>query len=100
MVRYDWDGKCPHGYTADNYPEPKQFPSVHEQVINLAQAVAKAAKALTKGEQVLADIPTREGRIEMCQSCDYLNGTRCAKCGCFTTKKISLQTENCPIGKW
>jgi len=102
MQSFDWDGKCPHGFTKDNIPEPAppKMPPVPRQVLNLTQAVGRALKALATGEQVIADEGLRNERIEICEDCNQLSGSRCAKCGCVTTKKIILQTEKCPIGKW
>ena len=102
MQTHDWDGECPHGYTVDNLPEPElpSMPPVSRQVLNLREAVGRVLKAFVAGEQVVADKSTRDERIAICESCDQLSGARCAKCGCYTNKKIILQTEHCPIGKW
>ena len=103
MQAFDWDGECPHGYTLDNLPEPPpppKMPSVPQQMLNLTQAVGRAVKAFATGEQVIADEELRKERIAICEGCDQLSGARCAKCGCYTNKKIILQTESCPIGKW
>jgi hypothetical protein len=99
MSQFEWDGECPHGITIENIPTQK-MPPVTEQILNLTQAVGRAFKALVTGEQVVADEATRKARIEICESCDQLSDTRCAKCGCYTAKKITLQTEKCPIGNW
>jgi len=103
MQTFEWDGECPYGFTLDNLPEPPplpKMPSVPRQMLNLTEAVGRAVKAFVAGEQVIADEETREERIEICEGCDQLRGARCAKCGCYTMKKIILQTESCPIGKW
>jgi len=39
-------------------------------------------------------------RIETCNGCEAFDGRRCAVCGCFMHKKVSLPTSHCPLGKW
>lgn len=40
-------------------------------------------------------------RVEICNSCDFLQTTRsCAKCGCFVDAKAKLQSSHCPLDKW
>jgi hypothetical protein len=103
MQTFDWNGECPYSFTLDNLPEPPpppKMPPVTRQMLNLGEAVGQAVKAFVTGEQVIADEETRKERIAICEDCDQLSGARCAKCGCYTNKKIILQTEKCPIGKW
>jgi len=100
---FDWDGECPYGFTLDNLPKKSKSPSMppmRQQVRNLTEAVGRAVKAFATGEQVIANEELRKERISICEECNQLSGTRCAKCGCYTNKKIILQTEKCPIGRW
>lgn len=77
-----------------------QFPPLGEQVRNAAGAGARAVKAAATGGGAAASDTTIAKRRETCQSCDNWIGGRCKLCGCFTSLKIRLATESCPIGKW
>lgn len=44
-------------------------------------------------------------RLAICQSCEWLQGQSCAKCGCNCNgkgviDKLTLAGQSCPIGKW
>jgi hypothetical protein len=47
-----------------------------------------------------------QARLKICQSCEHLKNNRCELCGCECRdsdqllNKLSLATEECPIGKW
>ena len=100
---FEWNGKCPHGYTAADFLSPGaslSMPPIHEQVENLAGAVGRVAATLLARGQVLADEATRAKRTEVCGRCELLSGIRCSRCGCHTPKKVALQTESCPDGRW
>lgn len=66
-------------------------------------------------EDVLADIrkriekipaeekttqPEYQDRLAICESCDYLNGGTCLKCGCYPEFRSAFKTNKCPIKKW
>jgi glycosyltransferase involved in cell wall biosynthesis len=91
--------ECPHGITKDSLPEPK-LPPIGEQVQNFAEAVARTAKRLAEGKKVVASPEKRDERIKICEACDQLVGTRCAKCGCSTPAKVALEGEKCPMDCW
>ncbi len=39
-------------------------------------------------------------RSQACLTCSFLQGLRCAKCGCGTCYKVANAGEHCPAGKW
>ena len=56
--------------------------------------------AMAAGEPVYAAKEDIERRRDICQGCEFFNGSQCAKCGCYYSAKIILATEQCPVGKW
>ena len=81
---------------------PQNFPSLHQEVLNLASAVARAAVSLVTTGKVIAPEEVRKTRIAICEQCDQLKVNRCLKCGCYTAAKVALATEKCPYEppKW
>ena len=79
-----------------------ELPPLQTQAVNAAKAVGRVASALATGQPVLVSEEVRESRLAICHDCDQWieKRKRCAKCGCFTDKKIRLATESCPLGKW
>lgn len=53
-------------------------------------------------EQPRSDKELIDMRLEICNSCEWLNKTliKCKKCGCFMKLKSTLKAATCPIGKW
>lgn len=43
-----------------------------------------------------------ESRLEICNSCEWLNKrlVKCKKCGCFMKLKSTLKEAKCPLEKW
>lgn len=67
------------------------------------QMAYSAAKSLTKFlGSGLRTVPAeaRDGRLQICGTCEYHTGARCRVCGCFTSAKTWLPHERCPLGKW
>lgn len=90
---------------APNTPMPaakccNQMPPVATQLKNAANAAGRVVGALVRGEGVLAPQDEVERRKGICGGCQFLNGNRCSKCGCFYSRKVQLLTEKCPIGLW
>ena len=76
------------------------LPPAREQIANAGRSAARAIGAAATGGQVAASSNVIKRRREICQTCDNWTGGRCKLCGCFTSLKIKLATEACPIGKW
>ena len=53
-------------------------------------------------ETVKIDEETRNTRLALCLSCEYLfePTQNCKKCGCFVQAKTWLKNTSCPIKKW
>ena len=49
-------------------------------------------------------VQTIKSRFEICKKCPHLSpsglGLKCVKCGCLIKLKISVKSQECPIGKW
>ncbi len=43
-----------------------------------------------------------EDRLEICNSCEFLNKRlmKCKQCGCFMKLKSTLREAKCPLDKW
>jgi len=41
-----------------------------------------------------------DNRLSICNSCEFMSGNRCLKCGCFLQAKARLATSRCPEDKW
>ncbi len=48
------------------------------------------------------DEETRNTRLDLCLSCEYLfkPTQNCKKCGCFVQAKTWLTNSSCPVKKW
>jgi hypothetical protein len=74
-------------------------PCLAQKVMSLGSSVAKWATSgfiVSNAEQI-------GFRIKTCKSCEFFineKNSRCGKCGCFTSPKIMMATEKCPIDKW
>lgn len=65
-------------------------------IIDMVRAAPKVFSAMLKP----ADSPMALKRLEVCKGCEHWTGSKCKKCGCFTSLKVRLPSEACPIGKW
>ena len=77
-----------------------EFPTIGQQMKNFVRAVGRVVRRVVERKQVLAGADEIERRRGICAACEFLIADRCAKCGCFYSKKILLASERCPIGKW
>ncbi len=68
--------------------------------LNAAKAAGRVCSQFMNREQIIADPDMQQLRIQICQTCPHLAGSRCGKCGCFTIAKTKLETEKCPVDKW
>jgi hypothetical protein len=46
------------------------------------------------------DKETYGKRMNICNTCEERNHTRCGVCGCVLAVKCKWETEKCPIKKW
>ena len=65
-------------------------------IIDMVRAAPKVFSAMLKP----SDSPMVLKRLEVCKGCEHWTGSKCRKCGCFTSLKVRLPSEACPIGKW
>ena len=108
----DVDFECPRGKTAEDYPQ-KIEPNIFQMGVNFAKAMTEEAKTRMRNarQKRKANNPgppenhvsqeEQQKRLEACQDCEFfVDGKRCAKCGCFMGFKIRLQSGHCPLKKW
>ena len=75
-------------------------------VMNALGALARAAKALAVGEELLVMPEQRKERLDVCVKCEHFRpatskiGPMCGLCGCLVKMKAWLATEQCPAEKW
>jgi topoisomerase IA-like protein len=55
-------------------------------------------KYLLWGEEVTEE--EKHSRLAVCETCEFREGKRCGKCGCYLEKKASWSSESCPENKW
>lgn len=88
--------------------EQKKYPSIGEQVKNLAGFSFKLIKYLQeKGEDeenktlVVSDKVYNE-RLQICKSCEKFDEeqNRCFECGCYLPVKAKFILDDCPLNKW
>jgi hypothetical protein len=82
--------------------QPKQeYPPLSTQIISLVSSVHDF---ITDGHIISKEL--YQARLNICNGtstgevCPYFDNNRCKKCGCYFKTKLSLSTEECPIGKW
>lgn len=77
-------------------------PSLIQQAANFT---ASAARHVASGLRHATDEEV-ERRYAICQTCEFLRGGACTKCGCGVSRqrkflsKLHWANERCPIGKW
>lgn len=75
-------------------------------VTNAVGAVARAAKALAVGEELLVTPTQRKARLDVCLMCEHFQPATsklmptCELCGCLVKAKAWLATESCPDNRW
>ena len=77
-----------------------EMPSKGQMAKNAASSLAKNLKSLAEGNRLKADPDEIERRKAICADCEFMQNSRCAKCGCWMQYKAILRAESCPIGKW
>lgn len=82
--------------------EKIEKPSKIQMAKNFTRSIAKTAKAITRGEEIVAKSELYSKRTSICRSCPWFSGKgeRCQKCGCIVPLKAYFNKEKCPIGKW
>ena len=83
---------------------PAEYPSLWRMAGNLAGAAGRVVAAAVKGEPIRVTPEVYHARLAICQGCeqyDHAKG-RCRICGCWTSRKLALATESCPLPepKW
>jgi hypothetical protein len=84
--------------------EEKQYPSLGQQVKNLAQFSWDLVQYIHKsqGDPLTVSDEIAEERVKVCQKCEWYDATqhRCKNCGCYLAPKVKISLESCPIGAW
>jgi len=82
----------------------KKPPAITQKGKNVAGAMFRVAKQTLSGGRVLATDGEFQFRMTLCKSnvCGSFieSNMTCVVCGCFLDYKLSLTTEECPLGFW
>lgn len=78
----------------------EKFPSLFQQARNLAKQAWVSGIDVARGKPLLSSAEKAAARLEVCKMCEFLNGDRCTKCGCFMNAKVHIESTGCPINKW
>jgi len=76
--------------------QPVQGPGMLRMAISATEAMRKF---IASGLKTSPAEVSRQ-RLETCRTCEHHTGVRCRVCGCFTSAKVKILTEACPLGKW
>jgi len=79
----------------DKLPPSWKMPSRRKQMRNLGRTI----RDIANDPRLVSEL-TKQGRLEICRSCEFYVGARCAKCGCHLVAKAKFRSSKCPIGKW
>jgi hypothetical protein len=71
-----------------------------KQIRGLFVSIASVIKYAKRSGQIAATKGTVGRRLDICRTCEKMQGNRCTECGCYLTVKIGLRAVECPIGKW
>ena len=41
-----------------------------------------------------------DGRLAVCESCEFLNAGTCRACGCFVELRAAMKASGCPYKYW
>ena len=66
--------------------------------IDTMKHLSKASKDVLLNNKVSS--VERNRRISICHTCEHFSAPRCTLCGCFMNFKTTLESSECPIGKW
>jgi hypothetical protein len=81
-----------------------RYPSLAEQAGNLLAAAGRIVAAAVQGEAIMVPAAVLEERKSICAGCEQFDPGpgRCRLCGCYTSRKLTLATESCPLDppKW
>ena len=86
--------------------EQPQYPSLGEQVKNLAKFTVDVVKDQVIGSEtnttLYASDTVYEQRLDTCKGCEYydVEQNRCRHCGCWLKYKARFKEGHCPIEKW
>lgn len=76
--------------------QPKGGPGLLKMALTATKAMANFISSGMKP----ASADVQKARLAVCRTCEHHTGLRCRICGCFTSVKVKMTHEQCPIGKW
>lgn len=83
----------------EKYRPSEERQGILKQAASFASAMSSEAKAIAEQQAPVSE-EDQAARLAICQGCDFYDGHRCKKCGCFMNLKTRLRSASCPIGKW
>ena len=78
------------------------MPNRFQMAKNFTKSMAKTAKAVVEGKEVVAKSELYSKRTSICRSCPWFSekGDRVQKCGFVIPLKAYFAQEKCTVGKW
>jgi hypothetical protein len=93
--------KCGNKVSFDDTDDPPLFPC-RSPLKKETSKVPSSIQSMIPN----SSLETIERRYSICLSCEFLQNSTCAKCGCNITRdrnymnKLASESESCPIAKW
>lgn len=95
LANNKWDLVAYNLWARAEKPLPPKRVMVGNLISAGVQAARSGAKKVSEQEQ--------QRRLNICiTECEWYRQSdkRCARCGCFTAYKSTLEAWHCPVGKW
>ena len=99
LLAWDKSGEFKEAYTlwiSSQEEGIRAFPPLRIQAATFIQA----AKQYVQGGFATVPDEIHTQRLQFCEVCEHLQGSRCVKCGCYMPAKTWLPTQHCPVGLW
>jgi hypothetical protein len=96
-----WSGS----FVASAYAGPSGSPAQGQSVqgpglLKMAITATDAMRKFIASGLKTSPADVSRKRLDTCRTCEHHTGIRCRVCGCFTSAKVKLVHEACPLGKW
>jgi hypothetical protein len=69
-------------------------------VVTLVKNFSREALKFVSAGAPIVEQEEYERRLNICNSCEHIQGNKCGKCGCTMSVKCKWGTAACPIKKW
>ena len=96
-----WSGS----FVASAWANPTASPAPGQTVqgpglLRMAISATDAMRKFVASGLKISPAEVSRQRLDTCRTCEHHTGIRCRVCGCFTSAKVKILSEVCPLGKW